>query len=57
MCGRVAQFMSWAEIYELLSYRGPQPPVEITPRYNIPPDTRLQVPLDAGESPHPTRWG
>lgn len=59
MCGRVAQYMSWAEIYELLSYRGPQPPVEIVPRYNIPPDTSLQVLLDAGGTllPSSTRWG
>lgn len=59
MCGRVAQFMSWAEIYHLLNIHSLPPGAPLEPRYNVAPTTQVQVvlPLDSDARVAPVRWG
>lgn len=59
MCGRVAQFMSWAEIYHLLNIHSLPPGAPLEPRYNVAPTTQVQVvlPLEDKERVAPVRWG
>ena len=58
MCGRVVQAMTWAEIHHLLKIHS-EPPAQAEPRYNVAPNTLVQMvlPLDDSGRLAPVRWG
>jgi putative SOS response-associated peptidase YedK len=57
MCGRFTQAYTWRELYEL--YRLTCPPANIEPRYNIAPNTMIDVvvPHETGRDLLSMRWG
>ena len=57
MCGRFTQSYTWRELYEL--YQLTCQPVNIEPRYNIAPTTKINVvvPHGTGRDLPTMRWG
>lgn len=57
MCGRFAQFYTWAEVHDVLGVVGA--PKNLRPHYNIAPTTPVDVVVDRGEGREilSARWG